>query len=859
MQLRHKLFILTMSIACGTSTLHAQEIDESEMNNKEHATNAIDAIKGRVAGMQVETTGNALSAVRLRGTTSLSGGNDPLVIVDGVMGDISMLENILPTDIKSFNILKDASETAQFGSRGSAGVIVVNTMQGSEGETHITYNGSLSLSPIYKRLRMLDAEGYRNAARWLEVDIVDKGGNTNFQDMIDRTGFTQNHHLALTGGNQSSSYRVAVGYLDEKSVIKDRDNNSLISNINITHKMWDDFMRIEFGMFGSVTNNEAFKDEQKLFYSAAAFNPTFPNHPNSSGGWDAYPSASQIANPMTMLAEKNNTKTANLALHARVTLQLLKELDLTLFGGYTYSNTENGTATEGDASRSQLRREFSMGNAIMKFDKTWDDHHLKTTGLFELNHELLQGIDIMVNDLSTGTLGYNNLSVGSIRPWDGTGSMKEKSKMVSWMGKVEYDYLQRYKVSATLRADGSSKFGSNNKWGYFPAFSAAWDIHKEKFMKNVTWLNELTINTGYGLAGNQGAIDNYTSMRLLRPNGIVPAGMKYLTTFQELTNANPDLKWEVTHTVDFGINAKMLGGRLVFAASIYNTKTTDMLYPYTVSVPPFKYPILTANLGSMRNTGIELSAGATLIAQKDIGLNVSANVTFQKNKLLSLGGMFNGEKLFAPNEAAISGVNGAGLHGDSNVTFQAIGQPLGVFILQPSNGLGSWGDGTYFINTDSERKVCGQATPKVLLGSNISFRYKDFDVDVQVNGAFGHKIFNGTNLQYMNLGSMPYYNILAKAMDKKIYDMNINDYWLESGDYVNIDYITVGYRVPLKENKVARSMRLTLTMNNVATFTGYSGLTPMINSLDINSTVGVDDKRTYPLYHTFTLGVSISF
>ena len=349
-------------------------------------------------------------------------------------------------------------------------------------------------------------------------------------------------------------------------------------------------------------------------------------------------------------------------------------------------------------------------------------------------------------------------------------------------------------------------------------------------------------------------------MRLLRPNGIAATGIKPIATFQELTNANPDLKWEVTRTVNLGINTKMLNGRLVFTTSIYNTKTTDMLYPYTVSVPPFKYPTMMANLGSMRNTGIEFSIGGTLIATKDISLNVSANLTFQKNKLVSLGGNYKGEELYAPTEIAIAGVNGAGLHGDNQITFQVIGQPLGVFMLPHSEGLEFWEDGitTYYL-TDGLRKVRGQAIPKALMGSNISFRYKDFDVDIQVNGAFGHKIYNGTSLQYVNIGSLPFYNVLAKAAEKNIYDLTITDYWLESGDYVNIDYITLGWRIPLKENKIVKSMRMTLTMNNVATFTHYSGLTPMINSSDINSTVGVDDKRTYPLYHTYTLGVSVNF
>ena len=298
-----------------------------------------------------------------------------------------------------------------------------------------------------------------------------------------------------------------------------------------------------------------------------------------------------------------------------------------------------------------------------------------------------------------------------------------------------------------------------------------------------------------------------------------------------------------------------------------------MLYQYEVSVPPFAYNKLLANLGSLRNSGVELGIGLTPIRQEDMELNINVNVTFQRNKLLSLSGMYNGEYMSAPEYTPIADVTGAGLHGGYNhIVYQIVGQPLGVFYLPHCTGLVQREDGTYAyeiadldgggINLEDggDRYIAGQATPKTLLGSNFSFRYKNFDVSLQINGAFGHKIYNGTSLTYMNMGSMPDYNVLSEAPERNIYDQTATDYWLEDGDYINFDYLTVGWNISLKKwQNYIRRLRISASVNNIATITGYSGLTPIINSYIVNNTLGVDDKRTYPIFRSYTLGLSIQF
>lgn len=409
--------------------------------------------------------------------------------------------------------------------------------------------------------------------------------------------------------------------------------------------------------------------------------------------------------------------------------------------------------------------------------------------------------------------------------------------------------------------------------GIFPSFSAAWVVSEEPFMKQFDFLNNLKIRAGYGLSGNQGAIDSYNSLQLVKPNGVVSVGGTPTVTMGVIRNANPDLKWEVKRTVNAGVDVGFFRNRLLFTADYYNSKTSDMLYLYDVSVPPFAYNKLLANLGSMRNSGVELGFGVTPLQTKDMELSVNVNVTFQQNKLLSLSGVYKGQQMSAPEYTGISDLNGAGFHGGYNhIVYQIVGQPLGVFYLPHCTGLTQMENGGYKyeiadlngggvdLEDGEDRYIAGQAIPKTMLGSNISFRYKQFDVSLQVNGAFGHKIYNGTSLTYMNMNSFPDYNVMQGAPGKNIQDQTATDYWLEKGDYINFDYLTVGWNVPLgKWREYMQNLRVSCSVNNLATITGYSGLTPMINSYIVNNTLGIDDKRNYPVYRSYTVGLSFQF
>ncbi|MBR5639327.1 MAG: SusC/RagA family TonB-linked outer membrane protein [Muribaculaceae bacterium] len=871
-----------VSDSTGMRPANPAEIVTEDNMNREQVSTALDAINGRVAGLTITKSDNgvaALNAVRVRGTTSLTGGNDPLIIIDGVIGDLTTLSSIYPADIESFNILKDASETAQYGSRGAAGVIEVVTKKGRSGKTSISYNGSYGFGKVFKNLDMLDAARYKSEVTSRGMMLVDNGFNTNWQKAIEQTAFLQDHHIAFSGGGNDNGYRVSLGYVDHAGVILHEKSRNFTSNMSMYQNMFDGMLKIDVGMFGSLQKNKtSIYDVQKTFYSAATFNPTFEAAKNASGGYDGFAYSNQINHPLALMDSRTQDNTTHISTHAKLTFRLAQGLDLALFGAYSHTEVERqqylptSIWAHGQAYRSTAKTESLLGNIILTYDKSFGLHHLNAMALAEAQRDTYSGFFTTTTNFNNNAVGFDNIQAGALTLWEGTGSYREKPSLVAFMGRVTYDYDNRYSFTVTARTDGSSKFGDNNKWGFFPSASAAWTISNEQFLRDTQWLDNLKLRVGYGLAGNQGGIDSYSSARYAQPAGIAPVGNEALVTFATLRNVNPDLKWEVKRTFNAGIDAAFLAGRLFTSIDFYTSKTSDMLYNYGVPVPPFTFNSLLANIGQMRNSGVEISLGATPFKTKDMELNVNINLAFQRNKLLSLSGEYQGYHIDADDYVVISSLNGAGFHGgDNNIVYQIVGEPLGTFYLPHCTGLkanddGSYtydiedidGDGIIDLENGKDRQICGQATPKALLGTNFSFRYKNFDIVLQMNGAFGHKIYNGTSLTYMNMNSLPGYNVLSDAPERNIADQTATDYWLENGDYLNFDYLTLGWNVPVKSKHVSK-LRLSLTVGNLATITSYSGLTPIINSNSVDSTLGVDDKRTYPLARNYTLGVNITF
>lgn len=851
-------------------------------------TNPLQAIKGKIAGVNIAKTGGdptASASIRVRGTTSLSGGNDPLVIIDGVFGDLSMLNAISPADIESFTVLKDASETAQYGSRGASGVIVVTTIKGKNGIKTLSYDGSFGIETVYKNLEMLDANAYRQiVADRGYANALDMGYSTNFIEAMQQTGYTQNHRLSFGAGTESSNYRASIGVIDQKGIILDNYMRNYTAKLDASQTMFNDKVKIDFGMFASKVDKRYVNDYQKTFYSAASFNPTFPDFPNEDGTWPEDPNANETQNPLGRLTIKDVESNSYINANARITWTVIDGLKLSAFGSYTYNVKENskytptnikaGLGQNGIAEKYDNKSGVLLGNFTANYKKAFGLHYVDILGLSELQKYSYSGFNAKAKQFGTNFFEYNNLGAGAEVKYGDVGSFLNGYSLASFMGRFNYSYADKYIATVNMRADGSSKLGANNKWGFFPSASLAWVLKEEAFLKNVDVVSNLKIRTGYGLTGNQDAISAYNSLRLMSPTGVTTINGKPVTTYGINRNENPDLKWEVKRMFDVGIDAGFFEDRLTATLDYYYSKTSDLLYNYAVPVPPFAFNTLLANLGEMENTGVEVAISGTPLKNKDMELNISANFSWQKNKLLSLSGTYMGQELNAKEFMNLGGMNGAGFIGGNNqIIYQMVGQPLGVFYLPKCDGIIDMkgnGEYTYHIldidgqegidlSDGKDRYIAGQAIPKFYLGGNVNFRYKQFDIQAQFSGAFGHKIYNGTSLSYMNMSLFPTYNVLTDAPRLNIHDQTVTDYWLERGDYLHIDYVTLGWNLNTQNLKNINSLRVTFSVNNLFTFTNYSGLSPMINSSTVSSSLGIDDKQFYPLTRTYSLGLSVNF
>lgn len=893
-----KLIVYTLgAMILAPQTLYAQSVNiegldslrlsgsvsvvEPELLKKGVLHNALEALSGQTAGVNVTTNGldriAMLNSVRVRGTTSIMGGNDPLVIIDGVTSDVATLATIYPADIESFTVLKNASETALYGSRGASGVIQVKTKKGTGKGFQISYEGNYGIEAMYKSMEMLHAAEYIAAAQKYGLEYNNKGFDTNFRKAITRTGTIQNHYLAFSGGTPQSNYRASFGYIDHNTIIRSKGYRNLVAKIDVTQKAFGDRLTGDFGVFGSSYKNNDIFDSQMLFYSADAMNPTYP-YEKLNGSWVKNGAASQVNPPGAILKERNDTKNLNFNAHLKLKYDLTSHLSISAFGAYTYTSNENNQFcptwlwAQGNLYRGEFKSEEWLGNVSFNYQQSWGIHSLKAMVGAEYQKDIRTGFWTSAKGFSNNDMYYHNIGAAASRPFGGTDSNYEDQALASVMGNIDYTLLGKYSLSVSMRGDGSSMVGDDHTWGFFPSVSLAWDLKQEKWLRSNREITMLKLRTGYGRSGNLGGISAYTTMNTVRQNGIVSVNSAPMVTMGMISNNNPDLKWETRATWNLGADLGLWNNRLVLTAEYYYSKTTDMLYAYDVPVPPFAYDKLLANIGSMSNQGLEVGFSITPIQKKDMELNINMNLAWQKNKLLSLSGEYDGMQMSAADITAMGALSGAGQHGGyNNVVYQIVGQPLGVFYLPHCKGLVEDGNGHYRYDIEDldkngtvdlsdggDRYIAGQATPKVTLGSNISFRYRDWYLSLQMNGAFGHKIFNGTGLAYTNMSSFPDYNVLKGAPEKNIVDQNVSDYWLEKGDYLNFEYLTLGYDIPIRKG-VVQSLRVSASVNNLVTISSYSGLTPMINSYVVNSTMGIDDKRTYPLYRTFSLGLSVQF
>lgn len=881
-----EIFVVGYAVGNKRTVSGAVERVKAEEMNDGFVSNPLDAIRGKIPGMVISSAGgnfNSSPTVRIRGTSSLSGGSDPLVIVDGVFSSMDVLERLNQQDIEEITVLKDASETAQYGSRGAAGVIVVTTVRGQDGTSNVTYNGQVGLSHAFKNLEVLSADEWRTFSREHAGGAgTDMGFDTNWIEWLQRDVAMQNNHsVSLSHGSSRGNIRASIGMNNRQNIVRNSNFQNYNARVNVSQYVFDRKLRLDFNMSGNYRQME--NPRTAPFAGALSYNPTFPSERNpETGVWDVDAQVFNATHPGEALEGESLIEASEVNVNGRATYTIIPGLTASAFGSFTYNTNVGKNYTPNDLSGSSSYRGSAgvtnrqnknlMGSVQLNYDKTLGKHAINALALVEGQVYNSFNSGITVNGFETNYFKYNNLEAGAVINWGNATSGTSRNSLLSYMGRINYMYADKYVLTANLRADGSSKLGANNKWGFFPSASAAWIITNEEFMKNQQLFSNLKLRVGYGVTGNQDAISAYNSIEVLQPNGVTNLGGQSVTTYGIIQNSNPDLRWEKKYTFDVGLDFSMIkGGRLRGTIDYYRSTTKDMLYTYNVPVPPFTYPTLLANMGEMTNNGFEVALTGVLISKKDMRLTVTGNAAFNKNKLVSLHGTYNGEELTTSEWVTLASATGNGLTSNTQVTFMGEGYPVGIFRLPVFNGFETDAegkrhytakshneDGTVDSSVNSaDREILGQAIPKVTSSFNVQFDWKQFTVSTQLTGAFGHKIYNFTSMANSNLEAFPTYNVLKTAPEFNVWGIPYhNSYWLEKGDYVHLEYITLGYNIPTK-GKVLSNARVSLSCNNIATFTGYSGLTPMINSQSING--GVDARNVYPLMRTYTLQLMLTF
>ncbi len=850
--------------------------------NKGYVADAIEALSGNVPGLLITNNGgniNGEPTVRLRGTSSLSGGNDPLVIIDGVFSNLSQLQNLAVEDLADLTVLKDASETAQYGSRGAAGVIVATTKRGERGQFNVEYSGRLGVSTIAREILPLNADQWRK----LVNDICpgsgyDMGYDTEWMKWVRNDHpFQNNHTISLTHGTDNYNMRASIGANLQNSLIKETTNNNYNINFAANQKALGGRLVFDLNLRASQRNQKNIGGN--VMSGALTYNPTFPGHRNpETDKWDRDPNSMMAGHPGEAFESPTYITGNNITASGKITWNIIKGLQLSAFGSYgrmlssnkNYSPTTISTSV-GTATIRNTERTDMMGNIQLSYIKTFGKHEINALGLVEAQKVETFTSSMSASNFDTNKFGFNRMDAGAVVKYGNVSSNATANQLLSYMARLNYMYDSRYVLTANLRADGSSKLGANNKWGFFPSASAAWILTNEQFMKGLRYLNNLKIRVGYGLTGNQDAITAYNSLQVMNPTGITNYNGLPTVTYAIGSNANPDLKWETKATFDVGVDFAFFRSRLSGTIDYYRSRTKDMLYTYKVPVPPFVYTSLLANMGEMTNNGIEFAIRGDVIRSKDWTLNVSANAAYQVNKLISLHGTYNGEELTTPKYIVLASGTAGGLTSNTGVTYMTEGKPVGIFRLPVHDGFDEDVQGHLHyrvkdldgngvdLSDEGDREEMGQAMPKVTANMTINLRWKNFDLATQLQGAFGHKIYNFTSMCLHDLSGFPMYNVLQEAIDDNIYGLSHTSYYLEKGDYVNIAYVTLGYNLPVSvtRNSLIKGMRVAFSCNNVATITGYSGLTPMINSASISG--GVDARNVFPIMRTFTLQFNVKF
>lgn len=868
--------------------------------------NPLQAIQGKVAGLTItQPSGdpNQSPTVRLRGYTSLAGGSEPLYVVDGVIG--VPINTISPSDIETIDVLKDASASAIYGSRAANGVIMITTKRGRDGKTAVSYNSYVGVESISHGLDMLNADEYRAQVERLKGAAAfddtfrfptDNGKpySTDWVKEITRKAISHSHDIAISGGADQFTYRGSLNYTKREGIITNTGFERVTGRINLDQKALDNRLNIQYNL--AITDNRSDNANNTILTRALLYLPTLPVR-TPTGEYYEVDGAYDLYNPVAMQENyQDDTQTRTLIGSMNVKYEIVKNLTLGASGAFRNESANNGKAYDvnvrGYVSQFPLAsRSFDQVNdKLMELTAQYktelsDVSNLSLLGGYSYQEVKKDGFNAnntignpSLNGLRLYQLfGYNNLgsypgTVISPRA-DYTGSYANSYKLASFFARAVLNLNDKYNLTATIRRDGSSKFGANNKWGVFPSVAAGWTISNENFLKDKETLNYLKLRAGWGQTGNSEGIAAYSSLLLygLSSPYYDPVLGDYVRGMDVKQNANPDLKWEVLSQVNLGLDFELFSGRVTGTVDVYNKVTNDMLYNYTVPLDGVNYftPNILKNVGSMSNKGIEVSLGSYIVDNGTFRWNVRAIASTYKNEVTKL----KGDGL----DAGIIYYNIFNARGAYGLPASQLreGHPLGEFYLPKFKGYDETGaillekaDGTTTTDFASAKKsVLGVGIPRTSASLINSFNYGNFDLTFQLRGVFGNKILNNTRSFLSLPNSILENNMVTSLTDvpDNVSTQNLSSQWLESGSFVRLDNWQIGYNFSTKG--LLQQARVYVGGNNLFIITKYKGIDPELdaagtisdpNAPQTPSSIGVD-AVVYPKTRTFQLGVNLTF
>lgn len=851
-------------------------------------------LQGKVPGLvivQNSDPNGGVNSITLRGASTLNGSTAPLYVVDGIPG--VNLNLISPSDIESIDVLRDASATAIYGSKAANGVIMVTTKRGQEGPARVTYSGYVAWDKIHNDYEMMSADELRAYAKENGITIPnDKGANTNWADEVQRTGFTHNHNLSISGGNKSTSYNASVNYIAQDGIIKGVGNNIFTVRSYVETKTLKDRLTIAAGLNGNIRNEWGVSrgDQGRSVYNAMYYYSPLVPVKNEDGTWYEDMGISQNINPLSMIYEDQSRATfKRIQATGKASLKIID--GLLLNANFSYENQNYSykdysshqsqiNQRGGETSRNTTEDIKKLMEIYANYDKTFKEAHTLNllAGYSWEEQNTGEGFGARGYNFYDDTLWWNN--IGMANSWDADpvwANTLSTVRMISFYGRANYSYKSKYVVQAAVRRDGSSTFGSNNRWATFPSFSAAWRLSDEEFIKNLGIFDDLKLHAGWGQSGNAMGFNIYTS-RFYYQGGsrftYTDPATGQLSSYKSLNaarNVNPDLKWETTSMFNIGLDFAFFGGRLNGTIEYYDKSTKDMIWDYPVSTSYYPVNWITANVGKMSNRGIELSINATPIQTRDFTWNASLNFSHNRNEVVSVSNQeFN---------AGIINRYWPSLPNSSTASIQRIieGEPIGTFYMYEWAGYNDEGVSTFYkrdpetgertgeVTTtpgEDDRTIVGNAQPWLTMGWNNTLTYKNWDLTAFFTGVFGQKIFNETKAFYSNQQSIEEgKNVLKSFASEQLptdkFSAMPSDRYLENGSYFRLANLTLGYTFR-NFNGWLRDLRIYASCNNVFTLTGYSGRDPEINLGGLEP--GVDSRNDhYPRTRQFLLGATINF